>query len=153
MEALGAAGSIVGIAAAAIQSASVLHEFFGAIKDAPEEIQSLHERIGSIHAVLVDVRRIACTSTQPPPQSLIRALEICGLCFDKIRQLAVKFEEERWKNSAAGSWVRKFRFAFQRMDIATTLKKLEEQKSTLLLAMAVLEGYTCEINRAAADEC
>jgi hypothetical protein len=142
MEALGAAGSIVGIAAAAIQSASVLHDFFGTIKDAPAEIQSLQERIGSIHAVLIDVRRVACTSTQPPPQSLFRALETCCLCFDKIRQLAAKFEQERWKNSAAGSWVRKFRFAFQKMDMVTTLKNLEEQKSTLLLAMAVLEGYT-----------
>jgi len=59
MEALGAAGSIMGIAVST-KTATELYDFFGSVKDAPEEIQTLRDRIGSLHATLVGVRRIVC---------------------------------------------------------------------------------------------
>jgi hypothetical protein len=146
MEALGAAGSIIGIAVS-IKMATELYDFFRSVKDAPEEIQTLRDCIGSLHATLVDVRRIVCDSprlSSQPVQSveaLSRSLGICVNCFSRINLLADKFDEERLRSWAGGSWVRRFRFAFKNLEIAATMGILEEQKSTLQLSISILEQY------------
>jgi len=101
MEAIGGAASLAGLITS-IQTAAKLYDFFSSVREAPEEIQNLCTRLGSLHKTLLEVRRVICdgpgSSAPNSTASIIQSLEVCARCFDRVNVLFDAIGKKPWRS-------------------------------------------------------
>ena len=141
-EVLGAVSGVVGIAAATIQSASILVKFFNNIKDAPDTIHQISSQLQSLKVVLDQIeQRFApqdTKSAQPPENKLTKdALRECNAIVNSFtKDLKPLMEGMEDPKRTKISWAR-LRTAFSDQKIQSSLSRLQFSNTTLTLALMV----------------
>jgi Fungal N-terminal domain of STAND proteins len=141
MEALGAAGSVVGLAAALgqiIEGVTQLHDFWSSVKEVPKSLLWLITDLEILHDIL---RSIDSSSAQLSPSSdtsaLNGVLQKCALYLKTLQETVKPLQSETGVSTAKRTW-RSVKAVFSTEKIKSYRENLEAAKVTLLLAQSQL---------------
>jgi hypothetical protein len=166
MEAVGAAGSVVGIVGVAgqiLQGLIFLHGFFREFRDIPEDVQSLVQELNCLEALFRRIAILAAQASSPiasattttvpgaaPAHSyleeLMPALEFCDRWVKILRDLVDKHESTANASRSMRTWSN-LRLAFRRKRWSEYTAALQQGKSMVLQShLAIVHSTILEHN-------
>lgn len=142
-EALGVGASVVafvGLAGQVAQGVAYLYNFFGAIQDAPADVQSLTEELKVLSPILDDIRRHGYENA-----SIRAALEQCNACVEELNALVTKSKLTTTQSKARKIWSQ-LNVAFRSEKFQKHTERLERAKLALIPAQN--EAMHCQRSKA-----
>lgn len=141
MEALGAAGSIVSLAAVLaqlIQTVTQLHDPRSSLKDAPKSLMWLSTDLEILHGILqsIDSSSVQLSHTSDTSH-LDGILRKCALYIGNLQETVRPLQSEAGSGTAKKAW-KSVKAVFGSEKIKSYRENLESAKATLLLAQIQL---------------
>jgi hypothetical protein len=147
-EVFGVAAGAIGVVSLSIQLAESLQKvkrFYGAVKNAPPQVEELVEEIEIMQDILSDLELGSQSAIMASSASMRRRMKVA----QRATQSFVAFSEELQKRIKKSRFRGGVKFALSRDDIKQMLDQLERTKSSLNLAYSLYQQATAEDRHAA----
>lgn len=147
MDGLSGAASVMGVISLAVQlgdSAFKIYKFLETVKDAPNEVVSLKDRVLQLHNILKGVqdlvkRQNAQGNVPPPPEYLFEALQTCKLKIQYLQGFVAKLQ-----GNVDGRGLRRIwgalKIPFSKELVAKACLQIQEAVQALHLAISINNG-------------
>jgi ankyrin repeat domain-containing protein 50 len=139
MDGLSAAASITAVIQITVSIASVLKDYYEAVKDARRDIHRLYQSVNSLYLTItaVEALKIDFDNSKVFSGMLMADTDGIQMVWAEIRRLESKLGTAPSENNRTAGWLRSLKWPFQKKDVEKSIAAIELGKTTLILQFGI----------------